>query len=130
VKGSSPRALFLHTDHEKWVGEVSAHTSEITDADFVQPAALWEVIGWEPGHQDRLIDNLVSSVKGVKYTELRKAVYSTCPVQCTATFEKCIHCSASLTLNIGLFSRGNKDLGLRLQERTEAAIKAACDRPV
>jgi len=100
VKGTNPGALLLHTDHEKWAGEVSAYTSEISDADFVQPAALWEVIGREPGHQDRLIDNLVSSVKGVKYPELRKAVYS-------------------------LFSRVNKDLGLNLQTRTEAAIKAA-----
>ncbi|KZN84695.1 Catalase [Penicillium chrysogenum] len=99
VKGSSPGALSLHTDHEKWVGEVAAYTSEITDADFVQPAALWGVIGREPGHQDRVIENLVLSVSEVKYPELRKAVYS-------------------------LFSRVNKDLGLTLQERTEAAIKA------
>ncbi|OQD98356.1 hypothetical protein PENSOL_c009G10744 [Penicillium solitum] len=100
VKGSNPGALYLHTDHEKWAGEVSAYSSEITDADFVQPAALWEVIGRDPGHQDRLISNLVSSVKNVQCPELRKAVYS-------------------------LFSRVNKDLGLRLQERTEASIKAA-----
>ncbi|CAG8902110.1 unnamed protein product [Penicillium egyptiacum] len=99
VKGSNPVALSLHTDHEKWVGEVSAYTSEITDADFVQPAALWDIICREPGHQDRLIENLVLSIKGVKYPELRKGVYS-------------------------LFSRVNKDLGLMLGERTEAAIKA------
>lgn len=75
VKKVSPQTLSIHTDHEKWTGEVSAFTSEITDADFVQPAALWEVIGRESGHQDRLIDNLVDSIKGVKYPELRKAVY-------------------------------------------------------
>lgn len=79
VKGSNPGALYLHTDHEKWAGEVSAYSSEITDADFVQPAALWEVIGCDPGHQDRLISNLVSSVKNVQYPELRKAVYSKYP---------------------------------------------------
>ncbi|KUM57671.1 hypothetical protein ACN42_g9501 [Penicillium freii] len=90
----------LHTDHEKWAGEVSAYSSEITDADFVQPASLWEVIGHDLGHQDRLISNLVSSVKNVKYPELRKTVYS-------------------------LFSRIDKDLGLMLRERTEASIKAA-----
>lgn len=76
MKGSNPGALSLHTDQEKWAGEVSVYTREITDADFVQPAALREVIGREPGHQDRLIDNLVSSDKGVKYPQLRKAVYS------------------------------------------------------
>ncbi|KAJ5699716.1 hypothetical protein N7536_002729 [Penicillium majusculum] len=105
--------MYLHTDHEKWAGEVSAYSSEITDADFVQPAALWEVIGRDPGHQDRLISNLVSSVKNVQCPELRKAVYN--PSAAVKV----------LTLNIGLFSRVNKDLGLRLQERTEASIKAA-----
>ena len=71
--------MYLHTDHEKWAGEVSAYSSEITDADFVQPAALWEVIGRDPGHQDRLIGNLVSSVKTIQYPELRQAVYSKYP---------------------------------------------------
>lgn len=75
VKNTSPEALSLHTDHEKWVGEVVAHTSQITDADFVQPAALWEIIGREPGHQDRVVENLVDNVKGAKYPELRQAVY-------------------------------------------------------
>lgn len=123
VKGTSPEALSLHTEHEMWAGEVSAYTSEITDADFVQPAELWEVIGRESGHQDRLIDNLVSSVKGVKYPELRKAVYSTCSTNKTS--KRSVHKSASLTINLGLFSRVNIDLGSRLQERTEAVIKAA-----
>ncbi|KAJ5962474.1 hypothetical protein N7501_007415 [Penicillium viridicatum] len=100
VNESNPGALYLHTDHEKWAGEVSAYSSEITDANFVQPAALWKVIGRDPGHQDRLISNLASSIKSVKYPELRKAVYS-------------------------LFSRVNKDLGLMLRERTEASIKVA-----
>ncbi|KAJ5360096.1 hypothetical protein N7517_009287 [Penicillium concentricum] len=100
LNGSNPEALSLHTEHERWAGEVSAYTSEITDRDFAQPAALWELIGRGPGHQDRFIDNLVSSVKDVKYPELRKKVYS-------------------------LFSRVNKELGLKLQERTEATINAA-----
>ncbi|OQE20376.1 hypothetical protein PENSTE_c013G08125 [Penicillium steckii] len=99
-KGISAAALALHTEHEKWAGQVSAYTSEITDDDFVQPAALWEVIGREPGHQERVIQNLVSNIKGVQYPELRKAVYS-------------------------LFGRVNKDLGSKLQQRTEAAIQAA-----
>ncbi|GKZ43759.1 hypothetical protein AbraIFM66951_005235 [Aspergillus brasiliensis] len=99
-KGGGAAALALHTEHEKWVGEVSAYTSEITDDDFVQPAALWDIIGREAGHQDRVIENLVGSIKGVKYPELRKAVYS-------------------------LFGRVNDDLQSKLEQRTEAAIKAA-----
>lgn len=79
VKGISPAALSLHTEHENWAGEVAAYTSEIKDEDFVQPAALWDVIGRETGHQDRLIENLVGSVKDVRYPGLRKAVYSKLP---------------------------------------------------
>jgi catalase len=97
--GNNPSALALHTEHEKWVGEVSSYTSEITEDDFIQPAELWNVIGRQPGHQDRVIENLVGSVKDVKYPKLRNAVYD-------------------------LFGRVNKDLGAKLQQRTEAAIKS------
>ncbi|KAJ6000966.1 hypothetical protein N7481_001375 [Penicillium waksmanii] len=99
-KGISASALALHTGHEKWAGEVSSYTSEITNDDFVQPAALWEVIGCQPGHQDRVIENLVGNIKSVKYPGLRKPVYS-------------------------LFGRVNKGLGSKLQQRTEAAIQVA-----
>lgn len=75
VKGVSPQSLALHTEHEKWVGEVSSYTSHITDDDFVQPAELWEVIGREPGHQDRVIENLVGSVREVQSPNLRNEVY-------------------------------------------------------
>ncbi len=74
-KGVSAASLALHTEHEKWAGEVAAYASEIQDEDFVQPAQLWEVIGRDPGHQDRVIENLVGSIKGVKYPQLRKGVY-------------------------------------------------------
>ncbi|OJJ59090.1 hypothetical protein ASPSYDRAFT_89807 [Aspergillus sydowii CBS 593.65] len=99
-KGVSAASLALHTEHEKWAGEVAAYASEIQDEDFVQPAQLWEVIGRDPGHQDRVIENLVGSIKGVKYPQLRKGVYD-------------------------LFTRVNKDLGTKLQQRTEAANKGA-----
>lgn len=73
--GATVRSLSVHTDHEKWVGEVSAYTSQTTEEDFVQPAALWEVLGREPGHQDRVIDNLAGSISGVQLPELRDSVY-------------------------------------------------------
>ena len=124
VKKVSPQTLSLHTEHEKWTGEVSTFTSEISDADFVQPAALWEVIGRDPGHQDRLIENLVSSVKGVKYPELRKAVYG----RCLNIYMFCAFLpitSLMLTWSSELFSRVNTDLGMKLRDRTEKAIKTA-----
>lgn len=76
VKGGSAQSLSIHTEHEKWVGEVTTFTSHITDKDFIQPAALWEVIGREPGHQDRVIANLAGSIREVKSHKLRNAVYS------------------------------------------------------
>lgn len=75
VKGVSPESLSLHTEHEKWVGEVAAYSSRIKDDDFVQPAALWDVIGRDPGHQERTIDNLAGSISGVKSPRLRNEVY-------------------------------------------------------
>lgn len=79
VKATQPSALSLHTDHEKWVGEVLSYTSQVTEEDFVQPAALWEVIGREAGHQERLIGNVAAHLQGVKNADLRSAVYGTFP---------------------------------------------------
>lgn len=73
--GDTARSLNVHTEHEQWVGEVSAYTSKITAEDFVQPAALWEVLGREPGHQDRVIGNLAGSISGVQSPKLRNAAY-------------------------------------------------------
>ncbi|KAJ5511072.1 Catalase, mono-functional, heme-containing [Penicillium expansum] len=98
VKGVNPESLSLHTEHEKWVGEVAAYSSRIKDDDFVQPSALWDVIGRDPGHQERTIDNLAGSISGVKSPRLRNEVYT-------------------------LFSRVNQDLGNKVKQATEAAIK-------
>lgn len=78
AKGVSPQSLSLHSEHEKWVGEVTSFASHITDDDFIQPAALWEVIGRDPGHQDRVVSNLASSIKGVRSPNLRNEVYGEC----------------------------------------------------
>ena len=75
IKGGSPGALSLHTEHEKWVGEVASCASHITDDDFIQPAALWDVIGREPGHQERVVSNLAGSIKAVQSAKLRNDVY-------------------------------------------------------
>lgn len=63
------------TEHEKWVGEVCSFTSTIDDADFEQAAGLWKVLGRDPGHQDRLIENAAATVKDVESKELRSKVY-------------------------------------------------------
>lgn len=63
------------TEHEKWVGEVCSYTSSIDDVDFEQAAGLWKVIGRDPGHQDRYIGNVSSTVQEVASKELRRKVY-------------------------------------------------------
>lgn len=63
------------TEHENWVGEVSSFTSTLQHQDFEQATALWKVLGREPGHQDRYIDNVSGHIKGVTSKQLREKVY-------------------------------------------------------
>ncbi|EFE39709.1 hypothetical protein TRV_05583, partial [Trichophyton verrucosum HKI 0517] len=57
LKRMAPSTISTLTEHEKWMGEVCTFTSQVTDDDFVQPAALWEVIKREPGHEQRFYGN-------------------------------------------------------------------------
>jgi catalase len=44
--------------HDEWVaGAVSSYTSEMTDEDYVQPRAFWNVLGKQPGQQEHLAGN-------------------------------------------------------------------------
>jgi catalase len=118
VKGINAATIGIQTEHEKWVGKVVSYTSNVTDEDFVQPAALWEVIGRESGHQNRLVGNVAAHLSGVRNPELRSAVYSACirfsePTGTSADDRK------------GLFSRINQDLGSMVQRQTEAAVGAS-----
>jgi catalase len=63
------------TEHEKWVGEVVTFTSQVTDADFEQATGLWHVLGRDPGHQERYIENVSASVQKVASKHLRVKVY-------------------------------------------------------
>jgi catalase len=68
--GSTMKAVkFLPTietqTHENWAGSLSAFTTQVSEDDFVQPAALWEIYG-KTGQQDNFIKNLSGSLKGVE----------------------------------------------------------------
>jgi hypothetical protein len=78
VKGVKASALSTFTEHEKWTGEVCTFQSHVTDEDFVQPAALWDVIGREAGHQQRFFGNVAIHLCQVKHPSLRQAVYGGC----------------------------------------------------
>ncbi|KAJ5881956.1 uncharacterized protein N7529_000628 [Penicillium soppii] len=97
VKGVKASALSTFTEHEKWTGEVCTFQSHVTDEDFVQPAALWDVIGREAGHQQRFFGNVAIHLCQVKHPSLRQAVYD-------------------------LFSRVNPDLGAGVKKETEALV--------
>ena len=116
--GVTAQSLSIHTDHEKWAGEVSAFTSQITDDDFVQPAALWEILGREPGHQDRVIHNLAGSISGVTSPKLREGVYGSFVLYC---FQLMAFTYSEFF--VALFSRINQELGAKLRKATEAKVK-------
>ncbi|KAF2807036.1 catalase-domain-containing protein [Mytilinidion resinicola] len=48
--------------HEKWVGEVSDFSSEVTDEDFVQARDLWKVLGRQEGQQENLVGNVAATL--------------------------------------------------------------------
>lgn len=78
IKGVGPKTLNVMTEHERWVGEVINFTTHVTDEDFVQPAALWEVIKKEPGHEERFFGNVAVHLSKVKSDRLRHEVYGMC----------------------------------------------------
>lgn len=65
------------TEHEKWVGQVSSFATEVEPEDFEQAGALWQVLGCDPGHQDRFVSNVADSVSKVTSLTLRTMVYGT-----------------------------------------------------
>ena len=66
---------------------------QVTDEDFVQPAALWEVLGRTPGQQDNFVRNVAGHLCGAK-EPTRKRTYQ-------------------------MFYKINKDLGKRIEVAAE-----------
>jgi catalase len=52
-----------------------AFTSEVTDEDFVQPRALWEVFGSQERCQERFVSTIAEHVSQVKRDWLREEIY-------------------------------------------------------
>jgi catalase len=69
---------------------------QVTAEDFVQPAALWEVLGRTPGQQNNLVRNVSGHLCGAK-EPTRKRTYE-------------------------MFSRISKDLGARIAKETEKLV--------
>ena len=112
--GSSLRPikhLEMNPQHDKWVGDVTSFTSDVTDEDFVQATSLWNVLGRTPGQQDNFVRNLSSHLKGAK---------PDIQVEAISEEESVIDQNfRSANLEIGTFARVSDDLAQRL---TQAVI--------
>ncbi|KAF2095139.1 catalase-domain-containing protein [Rhizodiscina lignyota] len=51
---------------EQWSGQVAAYSYQVTDKDFEQPRALWEIIKGEKGGQQFFLDNIGPSLKNTE----------------------------------------------------------------
>jgi catalase len=51
------------TSHDEWIGKIADYSSEITDDDFAQATALWEVFGKHPGQQKAFVSNVAENLK-------------------------------------------------------------------
>jgi catalase len=60
---------------EKFSEVPVAFTSEVTDEDFAQPRALWEVFGRQEGCQERFVSTVAEHVSEVKRDWLREEVF-------------------------------------------------------
>ena len=85
-------------EHEKWAGAAVAQQIPVSDEDYVQPAALWDVLGRTPGQQDNFVGNVAGHLAAAKEPTRRR------------TYE--------------MFRRINADLGARIEKATEANAPA------
>lgn len=83
---------------ESWAGAAVNFKFGVTDEDFVQPRALWEVLGRQSGQQDNFVYNVSSHLKDAD-EKVRRATYE-------------------------MFRKVDKVLGQRLEEATELAAAA------
>jgi len=85
--------------HEQWTAHALTFMHQITDDDFVQPAALWEkVLARQPGQQEHLVHNIAVHLSNAR-KDIRERQY-------------------------GVFDRVSKEMGKMVREATEAAASA------
>lgn len=83
VKSQLRKVTYTHyhqtASPEQWSGQLQAYSSEVTDKDFEQPRALWEIIKGEENGQQFFLDNIVPSLSKTEPTLRNEAIgkYST-----------------------------------------------------
>lgn len=69
--------------HEKWIGEITAWTSEVVDADFEQAKGMWDVFG-RTGQQENFVKNVSANLMGakedVREEAIRKFLFEMCRI--------------------------------------------------
>ncbi|KAI1143282.1 catalase [Hypoxylon sp. FL0543] len=93
VDGVSPKKL------DQGNGVPVVFSSEVTDKDFEQSTALWNIMGEQEGAQERFVSNVSAHLSAAQTKWIRDEVYA-------------------------MFRRVDEKLGQMLETTTEAAIKA------
>ena len=75
------------------MGKAARNLWEVTDEDFVQPRALWKVLGTQKGQQDNFVYNVSTHLCGA-VEDVRRRTYE-------------------------MFSKIDEELGRRIEENTE-----------
>jgi catalase len=66
--------------HDAWVaGRVEGYASEVTDRDFEQPRAFWEMLAPQEGQQDHFVANVCGTVATVSVPEVREKTFGELP---------------------------------------------------
>ena len=80
--------------HDKWTAHALTFMHQVTDEDFVQPNALWGVLGKQPGQQDALVYNISVHLSSAR-KDIRERQY-------------------------GVFDKVNVEMAKRIRDATEA----------
>ena len=99
------------TSHDEWIGKIADYASEITDDDFVQATALWEVFGKHPGQQKAFVSNVAGDLKSA----LPAVQQETISEFFANEFEE-----IGLTRDVEMFARVSADLARMIEEGIKA----------
>lgn len=91
-----PKPRVFAPTQEQWSGKATNFQFEVTDEDFVQATALWNVLGRQPGQQDNFVYNVSSHLNGAE-SSVRQRTYA-------------------------MFSRVDKLLGQNIEIATEKGV--------
>jgi catalase len=91
-----PKPRVFAPTQEQWSGRATTFKYEVTDEDFVQATALWNVLGKQEGQQGNFVGNVASHLNAAE-KGVRQRTY-------------------------GMFSRVDKVLGQRIEEATEKIV--------